>query len=476
MRSLYIGGAWTSSAAPETIDVVNPATEEVVDRVPAGDPADVERAVAAARAAFPAWAALTPAERHGHLTRAFTLLRQRADDVARTIATDMGAPLPFASKVQTGLPLTMFRTFLDLVAGEVGGRFFQGERVGTSLVVREPYGVVGAITPWNYPLHQIVLKAVPALAAGNTVVLKPSEVAPLAAYALTEILHDAGLPPGVLNLVSGSGPVVGEALAAHPGVDMVSFTGSGRAGRRVSELAAATVKKVALELGGKSPNVILPGADLARAVESGVAGVMRNSGQSCNALTRMLVHRDSYDAAVELAAGFAARHRPGDPFAEGVRMGPVVSRVQRDRVRGYIELGVSEGARLVAGGAEPPEDLPTGYYVRPTVFAGVRNDMRIAQEEIFGPVLTMISYSSEEDAVRIANDTVYGLAAAVWAPDDERALTVARRLRAGQVQVNGGAFNPLAPFGGYKQSGVGREWGVAGLEEFCETKAIQLPA
>ncbi|MFC7328760.1 aldehyde dehydrogenase family protein [Marinactinospora rubrisoli] len=474
MRSLYIDGAWTSSVASEPIDVVNPATEEVIDQVPAGDPKDVERAVAAARAAFPGWSALPPAERHGHLIRALALFQERADGIARVIATDVGAPLTFASRVQTGMPLTMFRTFLDLVAGEVGERFFQGERVGGSLVVREPYGVVGAITPWNYPLHQIVLKVVPALAAGNTVVLKPTEVAPLAAYAFAEILHDAGLPAGVFNMVSGTGPVVGEAIAAHPDVDMVSFTGSGRAGKRVAELAAGTVKKVALELGGKSPSVILPGADLARAVRRGVADVMRNSGQSCNALTRILVHHDLYDAAVEMAAGFAAEHPLGDPFAEGVRMGPLVSAVQRDRVRGYIELGVSEGARLVTGGAEPPEDLPKGYYVRPTVFADVRNDMRIAQEEIFGPVVSVIGYRTEEEAVRIANDTVYGLAAAVWAADEDQALAVARRLRAGQVEVNGGGFNPLAPFGGYKQSGVGREWGVAGLEEFCETKAIQL--
>ncbi|GAA3746831.1 acyl-CoA reductase-like NAD-dependent aldehyde dehydrogenase [Spinactinospora alkalitolerans] len=474
MRSLYLNGAWADSASAQAIDVVNPTTEEVIDQVPAGDPKDVDRAVAAARAAFPAWSALPVAERRAHLARAHELFTQRAGDIARAMATDMGAPLKFASQIQTGLPLTMFQTYLDMLGGEVGERFFSGEEVGTSLVVREPFGVVGAITPWNYPLHQIVLKVVPALAAGNTVVLKPTEVAPLGAYALAELFHDAGLPAGVFNLVSGTGPVVGEAIAAHPDVDMVSFTGSGRAGKRVAEVAAATVKKVALELGGKSPNVILPGADLNHAVKRGVADVMRNSGQSCNALTRMLVHRDSYDAAVELAAGYAAKFTVGDPFEEGVRMGPLVSAAQRDRVRGYIEQGVAEGARLATGGAEAPEGLERGFFVRPTVFADVRNDMRIAQEEIFGPVLVLIPYGSEEEAVEIANDTPYGLAAGVWAGDKEHALAVARRLRAGQIEVNGGAFNPLAPFGGYKQSGVGREWGVFGLEEFCETKAVQL--
>ncbi|GAB3213947.1 aldehyde dehydrogenase family protein [Marinactinospora thermotolerans] len=474
MRSLYINGAWTESASAQALDVVNPATEEVVDRVPVGDPKDVDRAVAAARAAFPAWSALPLAERLRHLAKAHELLTARAGDIARTIATDIGSPLRFATQVQTGLPITILRSYLDLLGGETGARYFEGEKVGTSLVVREPYGVVGAITPWNYPLHQIVLKVAPALAAGNTVVLKPTEIAPLAAYALADILHDAGLPPGVFNLVCGTGPVVGEAIAAHPDVDVVSFTGSGRAGRRVSEVAAATVKKVSLELGGKSPNVILPGADLGRAVKRGVADVMRNSGQSCNALTRMLVHRDSYDEAVGLAAEYTANHVVGDPFGEGVRVGPLVSAAQRDRVRGYIEQGMAEGARLVTGGAEPPEGLERGYYVRPTVFADVRNDMRIAQEEIFGPVLALIPYGSEDEAVEIANDTVYGLAAAVWSGDREHAVAVARRLRAGQVEVNGGAYNPLAPFGGYRQSGVGREAGLFGLDEFCEIKAIQL--
>jgi aldehyde dehydrogenase (NAD+) len=473
MRSLYIDGAWRDSASSEALDVVNPATEQVIDTVPAGAAEDVDAAVAAAAAALPAWSALTPGQRVTHLAKALELFNARIDDIAAELTRDMGAPAVFARKVQAGLPALMFQTYIDLVE-ESGERYFGGERVGNSLIVREPVGVVGAITPWNYPLHQIVLKVVPALLAGNTVVLKPSEVAPLSAYALTEVFHEAGLPAGVFNLVSGTGPVVGEAIAAHPRVDMVSFTGSTRAGTRVSRVAAETVKKVALELGGKSPNVILPDADLVKAVKRGVADVMRNTGQSCNALTRMLVHRDSYEEAVALAAESAAKYAPGDPADETTRMGPLVSADQLERVRSYLALGVEEGARLVTGGPEPVRGRPNGYYVNPAVFADVSNDMRVAREEIFGPVLVLIPYDTEEEAVAIANDTVYGLNAAVWSGDPERGLAVARRLRAGQVEVNGGALNPRAPFGGYKRSGNGREWGAHGLEEFCEVKAIQL--
>ncbi|GAA1463019.1 aldehyde dehydrogenase family protein [Nocardiopsis exhalans] len=473
MRSLYIDGAWCDSASDEALDVVNPATEQVIDTVPAGATADVDAAVDAAAAAFPAWSALTPGQRVTHLAKALELFNARLGDIADVLTRDIGAPATFAAKVQAGLPSLMFRTYIDLVE-EHGERYFTGERIGNSLVVHEPIGVVGAITPWNYPLHQIVLKVIPALLAGNTVVLKPSEVAPLSAYSLAEVLDEAGLPAGVFNLVSGTGPVVGEAIAAHPKVDMVSFTGSTRAGTRVSQVAAETVKRVALELGGKSPNVILPGADLTKAVKRGVADVMRNTGQSCNALTRMLVHRDSYEEAVELAAVAAAKYAPGDPVDEGTRMGPLVSAAQLDKVRSYVDLGVEEGARLVTGGSEPVEGRDSGYYVSPTVFADVRNDMRIAQEEIFGPVLALIAYDTVEEAVEIANDTVYGLNAAVWSGDPDEGLAVARRLRAGQVELNGGALNPRAPFGGYKRSGNGREWGLPGLEEFCEVKAVQM--
>ncbi|GAA3825235.1 aldehyde dehydrogenase family protein [Sphaerisporangium flaviroseum] len=468
MRHLYVQGAWVPSSSGEGIDVVNPATEEVVDRVPAGPAEDVDRAVSAARAAFPAWAATAPAERSKILKLAADLLKDRAEQVARTIAVDMGAPYALALKVQTLMPAGVLADYARLAEE-------QGEperRIGNSLIVREPVGVVGAITPWNYPLHQVVCKVAPALAAGCTIVLKPSEVAPLAAYALAEIFHEVGLPAGVFNMVSGHGPVVGEAIAAHPDVDMVSFTGSTRAGRRVSALASHTVKRVALELGGKSANLILPDADLGTAVKVGVANAFINSGQTCSAWTRMLVHRDQYDDAVKRSVAAASTYTLGDPFDEATRLGPLVSAAQRDRVVHYINRGQEEGARLVAGGGDRP--LDRGYYVEPTVFAGVAPGMVIEQEEIFGPVLALIPYTSVDEAVEIANGTPYGLAGAVWAATEEAAVAVARRLRTGQVAVNGGRFNPSAPFGGYKQSGNGRELGEFGLEEYLEVKSLQL--
>ena len=469
MRDNYVGGAWTPSASRAAVDVVNPATEQVIDQVPAGDPADVDAAVAAARKAFGGWAATPAAERAGFLDAARGLLADRADDIAATIAADMGSPLPFARKVQVALPIAVLASYVELL----GYYDFGGERSGNSLVVREPVGVAGMITPWNYPLHQIVAKVAAALAAGCTAVLKPSEVAPLAAYELAAIFHEINLPPGVFNLVSGTGPVVGEAIAGHPGIDAVSFTGSARAGKRVAELASQTVKRVTLELGGKSANVILPDADLGTAVKVGVAKAFINSGQTCTALTRMLVPADEYDEAVALAVKAAGRYTVGDPMAEGTRLGPLVSAVQRDRVRGFIERGVAEGATLATGGAEPPEGTPSGYYVQPTVFSQVKPDMTIAQEEIFGPVLSVIGYGSEDEAIAIANGTRYGLAAAVWSADPDRAAAVGRRLRAGQVEINGGAFNPVAPFGGFGQSGYGRELGVHGMEEFLEVKSLQ---
>src|SRR5450755_1259305 len=469
MRSNYIGGNWTPSASDASIDVINPATEAVIDRVPAGDPADVAAAAGAARTAFASWSVTSPAERSQHLEAARELLEQRADAVAAAITADVGSPVGFARKVQVGTPLAVLASYVDLLASYN----FGGDRVGNSLIVREPVGVVGAITPWNYPLHQIVAKVAAALAAGCTVVLKPSEVAPLAAYELAAIFHQTGLPAGVFNLVSGTGKVTGEAIAGHPGIDVVSFTGSAAAGRRVAEVAAATVKRVTLELGGKSANVILPDADLATAVKVGVAKAFINSGQTCNALTRMLVHSDSYDEAVGQAAKNAARYPTGDPLGEGIRLGPLVSAAQRDRVRGYIERGVADGARLAAGGPQPPAGLDAGYYVQPTVFADVTPGMAIAQEEIFGPVLSVIPYTSEDEAVEIANGTPYGLAAAVWSADQDHAVAIARRLRAGQVEVNGGAWNVAAPFGGFGQSGYGRELGAHGLEEYLEVKALQ---
>jgi aldehyde dehydrogenase (NAD+) len=468
MRSNYINGGWIPSADPGGINVVNPASQSVIDRVPAGHQSDVDEAVAAARAAFDGWASTPVAERAERLDAARQLLEERADSVAATISADMGSPLTFARKVQVGTPLAVLASFVDLLAGYD----FGGDRTGNALVVREPAGVIGAITPWNYPLHQIVAKVAAALSAGCTVVLKPSEVAPLAAYELADIFHETGLPAGVFNLVSGTGKVTGEAIAGHGDVDAVSFTGSVQAGRRVAEVAAASVKRVTLELGGKSANLILPDADLATAVKVGVAKAFVNAGQTCNALTRMLVPAGTYDEAVEMAVANAARYTVGDPFAEGTRIGPLASANQRTRVVGYVERGIAEGARVATGGPEPIPGLEHGCYVRPTVFAGVTPEMAIAREEIFGPVLCVLGYETEDEAVAIANGTPYGLAAAVWSADQEHAVRVARKLRAGQVEINGGAFNVAAPFGGFGQSGYGRELGVHGLEEFLEPKAL----
>jgi aldehyde dehydrogenase (NAD+) len=456
-------------SATERIEVVNPATEDVIASVPAGTAADVDAAVAAARAAFPAWSATPVAERAAIVRRISEGLAARNADIAATVTAEMGSPITFSRRVQAGLPVLTSGGIADLLAG---GYSFT-EEIGNSLIVREPVGVVGCITPWNYPLHQIVAKVVPALAAGCTVVLKPSEVAPLNAGILLEVLASAGVPAGVVNLVHGTGPVVGEAIAAHPGVDMVSFTGSTRAGRRVSAVASETVKRVALELGGKSANVLLDDADFGRAVKVGLANTYINGGQTCTAWTRMLVPADRHDEVVELAVAAAAKYTVGDPMVDSTRIGPMSSQAQQDRVRGYVEQGIAEGATLATGGADPVDGLDRGYYVRPTVFAAVRSDMIIAQEEIFGPVLSILPYGDEDEAVAIANSTIYGLAGAVFSSDTDRAVAVARRLRTGQVDVNGGAFNPVAPFGGYRQSGNGRELGRFGLEEFLEVKSIQ---
>ena len=466
---LFIGGEWVPSAGTGTLDVIDSTTEAVMGTIPEGSPKDVDRAVAAARAAFPAWAATPVKERTDLLTRVSQELTARMDEVADLIAHEVGMPLVLSQLVQMGLPIGTFASMAQVAAD-----FTWEQTAGNSVIVREPIGVVGAITPWNYPLNQIAAKVAPALAAGCTVVLKPSEVAPLNAFVLAEIFEQVGLPAGVFNLVSGVGPVVGEAIAAHPDVDMVSFTGSTRAGKRVSELASATVKRVALELGGKSANVILDDADLAKAVPDGVQKCFLNSGQTCSALTRMLVPRERLSEVEKLAVAAAEAFTPGDPFDPSSRLGPLVSGVQRDRVRNLIDKGVGEGATLLTGGAEAPEGLPVGFFVRPTVFSGVTRDMTIARDEIFGPVLSIIPYDTEEEAVDIANDTDYGLAGGVWAGDPERAKAVARQLRAGQIEVNGGGFNPMAPFGGYKQSGNGREYGSFGLEEFLEVKAMQL--
>jgi acyl-CoA reductase-like NAD-dependent aldehyde dehydrogenase len=465
---LYIGGAWVSSTGTDVIEVVNSATEEVIGTIPAGTPEDVDRAARCAADAFAEWSATSREERSKTLERVQEALTARTTEIATLISQEVGMPFTLSNLIQVGLPVMSFAA-----AAQLATEFPFEEEVGNSLIVREPVGVVGAITPWNYPLHQIAAKVAPALAAGCTVVLKPSEVAPLNAFILAEILDDIGLPPGVFNLVTGVGPVVGEAIASHPLVDMVSFTGSTRAGKRVMQLAAEGVKRVALELGGKSPNVILEDADISAAVPAGVAGCYINSGQTCSALTRMLVPRSRLAEVEALAVETAETYKPGDPFDGDTRLGPLVSSTQLERVRAYIKKGVDEGATLLTGGAELPDGLDKGYFVRPTVFSNVTRTMTIAQEEIFGPVLSIIPYDTEEEAVEIANDTVYGLAGAVWAGDKKHAERVARRLRTGQVEVNGGGFNPLAPFGGYKQSGIGRELGKYGLEEYLEVKALQ---
>ncbi len=466
---VFIGGEWVEPSGGEPIEVVNATTEEVMGTVPACSAEDADRAVAAAREAFDAWAATPREERAGYLGAIAAGLGERAEEIAATISQELGMPLKLSQMIQVGLPTAQFAATPGLME-EVRWE----EEIGSSRVLREPVGVLGAITPWNYPLNQIAAKVAPALAAGCTVVLKPSEVTPLNAFLLAEVIEAAGLPAGVFNLVTGTGPVVGEAIAAHPGVDMVSFTGSTRAGRRVSELAAATVKPVAMELGGKSPNVILDDADLAKAVPDGVAKCFLNSGQTCSALTRMLVPRQLLAEAEELAKATAEAFTPGDPFDPSTRLGPLVSDVQRERVRGYIRKGEEEGARLLTGGAEPPEGLDRGYFVRPTVFSEVTSEMTIGQEEIFGPVLVIQPYEGEDDAIRIANSTEYGLAGGVWSADTDRAIGVAKRIRTGQIEINGGAFNPLAPFGGYGQSGHGRENGRYGIEELLQVKSLQL--
>ncbi|RAO24553.1 Malonate-semialdehyde dehydrogenase (acetylating) [Micromonospora noduli] len=462
----WIGGETVTGSA-DTLPVVNPATGEVVAETPAGTAADVDRAVAAARAAFPAWSATTPQHRADVLRRLGAGLAARTEEIAQAITAEMGSPIGMSRTAQVAFPAAV----VESVAG-LADDFAWTEEVGNSLIVREPIGVVGAITPWNFPLQQVVSKLAPALLAGNTMVFKPSENAPLTARILAEVAAEAGVPAGVFNVVYGTGATVGEAISAHPDIDMISFTGSTRAGQRISAVAAATVKRVALELGGKGANIILDDADLPAAVERGLMMAFSNGGQVCGAWPRMLVPASRQDEVVALAAEAAKQYTVGDPGDEATRIGPMASEAHRQKVVGYIERGIADGARLVFGGPQRPEGLTVGAYVQPTIFADVDPTSAIAQEEIFGPVLTIIPYADEEEAVAIANGTLYGLTSGVFG-EPEHALAIARRLRVGQVDVNAGHWNPLAPFGGYKHSGNGREFGRFGLEEFLETKSIQ---
>jgi betaine-aldehyde dehydrogenase len=465
----YIDGTWVMPDGNDALEVIDASTEEVMGRVPAGSAVDADRAAKAAARAFESWGLTAPEERRTLLRKLREGLAGRVAELAEIMAGEVGMPLAMSERIQAGLPLASLDNFIRIL-----GDYPFEERIDNSLVVKEPVGVVAAITPWNYPLHQIMAKLCPALSAGCTLVVKPSELAPLTAFVLAEEIDRAGFPPGVFNLITGLGPVVGEALASHPSVDMVSFTGSTRAGKRVAELASQSVKRVALELGGKSASVILEDADLDEAVRGTVNDCYFNSGQTCAAHTRMLVPQSLYERAATKAREVAESFTLGAATDPKAKLGPLISKTQQERVRTYIRSGMAEGAELITGGPDQPEDLPQGYFVKPTVFGKVDSKMTIAQEEIFGPVLSIIPYQDEEDAIRIANDTPYGLSSGVWSRNEEHARAVARRIRAGQVIINGGGFNMMAPFGGYKQSGYGREHGPYGLEEYLQTKSLQL--
>ena len=463
----YIDGAWQDPASKKTRPVINPATEEVLYEIALGSQEDVDQAVGAARRAFETYSLTTREQRIELLGKIIEAYKRRMKDIGAAISEEMGAPLSFAERFQAGAGLGHFMTTLEVLKS-----YPFEERLGSAMIVREPVGVVGMITPWNWPLNQIACKVAPALAAGCTMILKPSEYTPSSALIFAEILDEAGVPKGVFNLINGLGADVGAAMSAHPGIDMMSFTGSTRAGIDVVQRAAPTVKRVTQELGGKSPNIILEDADFSKLIAGGTAHCFNNSGQSCNAPTRMLVPLTRMKEAAAIAKGVADKTKPGDPKNAETTMGPVVNRVQWEKIQSLIKKGIDEGATLVTGGLGRPDGLNKGYYVRPTVFADVANEMTIAREEIFGPVLSIIGYKDEDDAVRTANDTPYGLAGYVSSGDVERARRVARRMRAGNVNINGAANERAAPFGGYKQSGNGREWGRFGIEEYLEVKAV----
>lgn len=463
----YIDGQWVDPRGTQSLDVINPATEESCGRIVLGNREDVDLAVAAAKRAFETYSQTSRGERIELLERVIEVYKRRMGEVAEAIQLEMGAPTKLAQAAQAPSGLGHFMVALNVLKD-----FEFEEQIGTTMVVREPVGVCALITPWNWPMNQVTCKVAPALATGCTMVLKPSEIAPLSAALLADILHEAGVPKGVFNMVHGDGPTVGSALTSHPDVDMVSFTGSTRAGREITKNAADTIKRVALELGGKSANILLDDVNFEQAVTAGVRGCMNNTGQSCNAPTRMLVPHDRMDEVAKIAAAAAEAVRPGDPADPATHIGPVVSEAQWSKIQSLIETGIQEGAKLVAGGPGRPDGLERGYYVKPTVFTHVSNDMTIAQEEIFGPVLVIIGYQDEEDAIRIANDTRYGLSGYVSSADLERARRVARRIRTGMVHINGAPVDNKAPFGGYKQSGNGREWGKYGFEDYLEVKSI----
>jgi len=466
-RRFYIDGAWVDPIEATEFKVINPATESVAGVISMGGPKDVDRAVAAARRAFDSYSRTTPAERLALLERVLAAYNAHYDEIARAITTEMGAPIRLAKGSQTRIGVGHISAMIEVL------KTFQFEQMqGTTRLVQEPVGVCALITPWNWPMNQVAAKVVPALAAGCTMVLKPSEYSPFSAIIWAKVMHEAGVPAGVFNLINGDGPHVGAPLASHRDIDMVSFTGSTRAGMEVAKNAAASVKRVHQELGGKSPNILLDDADFERAVKQSVLHVFQNSGQSCNAPTRMLVPAARLAEVEAIAKRITSSVVVGDPAAEATTVGPVVSKVQFDRVEGYIAKGVAEGAKLIAGGAGRPEGLAKGYFVRPTIFSGVRNDMTIAREEIFGPVLCILPYETEEQAVQIANDTPYGLAAYVWSQNNIRARRVAGRIRAGQVALNGASGDMKTPFGGFKMSGNGREYGEFGLRDFLEVKAV----
>ena len=467
----YINGEWVDPTSPATLDVINPTTEEAFARISMGSEADVNKAVAAATEAFESFSQTTVAERVEMFGAILGEYTKRYDDIAQAISTEMGAPIWLSKAAQAATGQAHFATTMEILKN-----FEWEEKKGNYLLRREPVGVCGLITPWNWPINQIACKVAPALAAGCTMVLKPSEVAPVNAIILAEILHAAGVPKGVFNLVNGDGLSVGDAMSSHQDIHMMSFTGSTRAGIAVAKSSAETVKRVAQELGGKSANIVLEDADLTAAVSGGVSQCFTNSGQSCNAPTRMLVPAAKHAEALQIAKATAEGIKPGDPFAEGTVIGPVVSEVQFDKIQGLIQKGIDEGAELIAGGTGRPDGLNVGYFVKPTVFGNVSNDMTIAQEEVFGPVLTILPYDSEEQAIKIANDTPHGLSGYVQSSDVSHAAEVAAKMRTGNVHINGQGPDFGAPFGGYKQSGNGREWGELGFEEFLETKAVFIPA